>query len=326
MSEVPENDQAASVEPARTMPETSAPGETYTYAPGLLAPARPQSKGLSFASFQASLSGTSGESSASFARLARKDPAQSSADTLPLPRLDAPIPRRRGRDTTLMAAVLAILITVSGVLLGATTYNGHSTPGSSSSTAVSAQPSAFPFSTDLLLNDSLANASHAAEYGWTVGSQCIFAAGAYHVLASEAQTTACLETVQDLSDFSIQVQMTITGDGKGGLIWRKDPQANNYYVLYIDSTGKLDLLSVKNGAPLKLLGPGKAGAGFHAGEHQSNKIAVTAHGNWIAIFVNGTQVFAASDGTYTHGQLGFVASASSGTTDIAYNNVQIWKL
>lgn len=330
MSQFAENDQSASVEPARSSSELPAQEDTHAEAPGLQAsPARAQSKGLSYSSFKAAWPETSGESSVHFSRLTSKDPTQSAADTLPLPRPDLSIPHRRGRDTTLMAAILAILITVSGVLLGATTYNGHSTLNSSTGTTVTAESSTFPFSTrSPWLSDSLADASQDSTFGWTGGEQCVFAGGAYHVLADSARMTSCLATAVSIGDFSLQVQMTIADNGSGGLIFHKAPQANNYYVLSISSVGKINLLSVENGVSqvLVYLDLSKVASVFRAGPQQTNTIAVTDRRGWIAVSINQAQILTFSSETYTGGQFGLIASAETGSTDVAYSNLKIWKL
>lgn len=261
-----------------------------------------------------------------------RNPTHSPVNTSPLPRIAQPQPRRRGRDTALIAAILAVLMTFSGVFLGAATFhNPVRVTNNSSPSTVPATASVYPFSKQPpALSDPLANASHAPEYGWTEGKVCSFFADAYHVMADSGRTpTYCFAMSRSFSNFSFQVQMTIKSGGKGGLVFRADGTKQQLYLLSIDAQGNFELLSVK-GASNQVLLRGNAGAAFHPGFDQMNLIAVTARGNQFSLYFN--QLQKGPPFTYTDpishpgGQLGFFASYEGSATDVAYSHIQVWAL
>lgn len=263
-----------------------------------------------------------------------RNPAHAAVNTSPLPRIAQPQPRQRGRDTTLIAAILAVLITFSGVFLGAATYHRPtSVPGNARTSVVSATASTYPFSKQPpALSDPLANASHASEYGWTGGKMCSFSSDAYHALADSGRTlTYCLATSRSFSDFSFQVQMSINSGGKGGLVLRADEAKQQFYLLSIDIQGNFDLFVI-NGATSQMRLSGNAGQAFHQGFHQTNFIAVTVRGNQLSFYFNQNQLqknppFAYTDpNPYPGGQLGFFAGYGNSATDVAYSHVQVWQL
>ncbi|HEX7735990.1 MAG TPA: hypothetical protein VF458_14085 [Ktedonobacteraceae bacterium] len=261
-----------------------------------------------------------------------RNPTHPPVNTSPLPRIAQPQPRRRGRDTVLITAILAVLITFSGVFLGAATFRGQAraTNNAGLSTAV-VTASTYPFSKQPpALSDPLANASHASEYGWSGGKMCAFFTGAYHAMADTGRApTYCLATSHSFSDFSFQAQMTIESGGKGGLVFRADEAQQQFYLLSIDAQGNFELLAVK-GASHRVLQSGSAGTAFHTGFHQTNLIAVTARGSQLSLYFNQLQKeppFTYTDPTpYSGGQLGFFASYEGSATDVAYSRIQVWAL
>ena len=62
------------------------------------------------------------------------------------------------------------------------------------------------------------------------------------------------------------------------------------------------------------------------GLNQPNLITLIARGSQLTVFVNKQYVDTVSDGLYKGGQIGLIAYYKSSPTEVAFSNLQIWKL
>jgi len=263
-------------------------------------------------------------------------------------------PRRRGRDTTIIASVLAILLTVSGVLFGTTTYNNNQSIVLAHTTATaqainarvtataqainarvtataqaSVQAATYPFSNTLLLNDPLVDNSKGVN--WDSSESCSFSSNAYHAFEKQPGFySPCVAESTNFTDFTFQVDMVIKQGGNGaagGLVFRATGTQSMYYRLSIDQQGDYELLINVDttGTNARSLKQGTASQ-FTTGLGQTNVIAVVALGNQISFYVNRQPVITVDDSTYTHGQIGVVASYGSSSTEVDYTNAEVWRL
>lgn len=265
----------------------------------------------------------------------------------------APAPRAQRRGPFVLLALLALLVIAAG-LVSLLAYNNHQSSVYASATAtarvqsISRQVQAtatgqaiatattmaatYPFSNRLVLSDSLATSSHAAQYGWdNDGTNCFFANGSYHALSNHLNLYyTCGAGRTSLTNFTFQVQMTIKQGGtgaEGGLIFRGIENNSQYYILFIDTQGNFNFdISVNSkGANDRTLQQGQL-ANFLTGFNQVNTLGIVANGSQISLYVNQKKEFQISDTTYAAGQIGFLASYGSSNTDILYNNVRVWQL
>jgi serine/threonine protein kinase len=195
-------------------------------------------------------------------------------------------------------------------------------------TMIAQNPDPYPPGGTLALYDPLSKTNIA--YGWdegtnSVGDGCKLTGGAYHVKEiTPNYLHQCIAESTDFKNFAFEVQMTIIKGGSGGIIFRADGSSGKWYDLDISQNGQYFVARYDGFKPGgKIITSGTASS-FKAGLNQSNSIAVVANGSTFNLYVNGQEVITFSDSTYSHGQIGVLASDSP--TEVEYNNAKVWTL
>jgi serine/threonine protein kinase len=257
-----------------------------------------------------------------------------------------PGPRRqqsRIMSKIILSIVLALLL-LSGS--GLFYYFGVMQPPKQHATATASSKNISPqaklyltaSSNSPALNDSLNH--YDATINWVEvpsspdGKICTFRDGAYYATALQQGISPCLVQGSDfsnLSDFTYQVQMTITQGDEGGLIFRSDaidqnnyPLSTSYYLFSVGSDGhySLSYQTTKNLVSLK---HGTSSA-IQVGLNNPNLLTVIAHGNTLVLYINKTYVTTVTDHTRSSGMIGVFAQNNNNVTDIAFRNAQLWNL
>ena len=178
------------------------------------------------------------------------------------------------------------------------------------------------------LSDSLAGNNRS---GWDEdqaqgGGGCGFTGGAYHVsLYSKGFYFPCFAQNTNFSNLAYQVQMTITRGDYGGLIFRANSTATKFYVFRLESDGIYDLFVSQDNNHTTELSYGNSPA-IHKYAGHSNLLTVVARGSNMYLYINKQYVSTVSDDTYKSGQIGVFAEDHTNPTDVAFSNVQVWKL
>lgn len=194
--------------------------------------------------------------------------------------------------------------------------------------------STYPFSDKLVVNDQLSDNSHVGQYGWDQGANCFFVNGSYNVRDPQANSyVTCGAQNTNLANFTLQVQMSVQLGGNvalEGVFFRGNESAAQYYIIAFDSLGQY-LFAVQNNAyghNLRVLKQGST-LDFTTGFGSVNTLSVVAKGDQLSVYINSTSqpLFQISDGSYTTGQIGFIAGAdSTGRSVMTYNTIKIWQL
>lgn len=208
-----------------------------------------------------------------------------------------PQPKKRNVAGCVVGCLVALLLVVAlgaggaiylnnqpgGVTIGSVTIGGSSTgPGGGA----------------LIYQNSMDGSS---KDGWTSDSNCFFGSGGYHINAA----FICYAPAKNVSDgvTTVSVKQTSGPITYGyGLIIRR-PSKGNYYGFLIDGNGKWNFVKVVNGTPTDIV-KFTASPAIKTGLNQSNTLSVTAKGSHFVFVVNGTQVGAADDTTFTSGDTG----------------------
>jgi hypothetical protein len=261
------------------------------------------------------------------------------------PALPPTQPRSRGiSGRVILLVVLALVLVVGGVAFGLVSYNtsqtnnAHATATAQTGTqtahaqltataqinvTATAIASTYPFSANLKLSDPLTDNSKG--YQWDNNDNCKFEGNAYHDIDSQTNTfSPCLAVKTDFSDFTFEVEMSISKGEAGGLIFRGNEAKTQYYRAAIFSDGTYGIyIYVDNTATnARMLKSGNIGQTLNA----TNTIGVVARGSTITLYVNQTEVTSVTDSTYTHGQIGFSADDSTASADVVYTNAKVWLL
>jgi len=207
--------------------------------------------------------------------------------------------------------------------------SGTPPPPGATATVSSGNPNPNPYGGTLVLNDPLSDNSKG--YNWdeqaTSFGTCSFVGGAYQVAATQVSNYhRCAAQNPHFSNFAFEVNMTITQGDCGGMIFRADVANYKYYYLLVCQDGSYQLsLYTQQGPPTKTLVSGTSRY-IQKGLGQANLIAVVANNNMINLYVNHQLAGSVTDGTYSQGQIGFVAEADTGPTEVMFRNTRVWTL
>ncbi len=186
----------------------------------------------------------------------------------------------------------------------------------------------YPFSATTKLNDPLTDNSKGVN--WKTSANCAFTGSAYHTTESTDNTYyTCPATNSDYSNFTYQATMQINKGSIAGITFRGNENAGKNYSFIFDKTGAyvLFLYTSSSSKPTQLQSGDASNAGFKAGLGQSNDIGVVARGSSIDLYVNKQKVASVTDGTLSHGQIGFIVyDTGNDATDASFTNAQVWQL
>ncbi|HEX7735512.1 MAG TPA: hypothetical protein VF458_11645 [Ktedonobacteraceae bacterium] len=263
-------------------------------------------------------------------------------------------PAKKSNARVVLISVVALLLIVGGVM-GFVLYNNHvatanhdatataqsqaqgtGTANAYASATVNAQSTAtyikthYPFSSDLVLNDTLKDNSGISKYGWAVNSQCTFTNSSYQAVPQPNFIQLCTAENTNFANFTYEVQMTIksgASTGSGGIFFRGNAAGGQLYIFFLGADGFYDLYrraSNQAGTSTKLR-EGTVPA-FNGGFFQVHTIGVVANGSNISVYVDQKQITQVTDTTYTSGQIGVIADYDGSPTVVDYNNAKVWKL
>lgn len=159
----------------------------------------------------------------------------------------------------------------------------------------------------------------------SLGGGCHFVGEVYQVTEpSKNYYFACFAQNTYFTNFALQVEMTIIKGDEGGIIFRGNNSSSKFYSFGVSRDGLFSLLVTRSNTsntPL-ILGPNAA---IKTKLGQANLLTVIARGSNIYLYVNKQYVDSVHDTTYNAGEIGVYASDNKNPTDVAFNNVQVWK-
>ncbi len=121
--------------------------------------------------------------------------------------------------------------------------------------------------------------------------------------------------------------MQIINGDCAGLIFRANSTTGKLYLFQVcqDGAVRLYLYMDYSGNHVTTLATTSSSA-VVTGLNQTNVLAVIARGKTLDFYVNKNKSMSVNDSTFTHGQIGFVASAASNPTEVMYSNTRVWTL
>jgi hypothetical protein len=162
-----------------------------------------------------------------------------------------------------------------------------------------------------LINDSLhqQEGSTWKEQHSTIGA-CTFAGGAHHVI-SGAKEQHCLSGSTNLSNFALQVRMTIVKGDLAGICFRADRSGTNYYDFVLNPPHDLYEFDAAKNRSYLLLADGNPPATKIA-LNQSYLVTVIAIGSHFYFYIDTHYIIDMVDtsNTLSSGQIGLTAGAA----------------
>ena len=96
-----------------------------------------------------------------------------------------------------------------------------------------------------------------------------------------------------------------------------------FYHLRIDQTGAFLFIIFTGHTSSSVLAEGTTSA-FHQGAGQPNVLAVVAQGDRFTLYVNHQQIKSLTNGTYSQGQIGLVATDTNSPAEVVFTNARVW--
>lgn len=204
------------------------------------------------------------------------------------------------------------------------TANARATATANAQATATAIASTYPFSTNVKLDDPMADNSKGA--GWKTSSACSFTGGTYHVKVQTSSTyDTCPASSTNFTNFTYQVTMQINSGDYGGITFRGNDASSHFYAFAVNTDGTYYIELYTASSNPKELGTDFTSA-FNTGAGASNTIGVVAKGSTMTFYVNNQQVTSVTNSTLTGGQVGVIGYDVSNTADVAFSNAKVWDL
>lgn len=156
---------------------------------------------------------------------------------------------------------------------------------------------------------------------------CSFQAGAYHVLVQQQYRSNDCDGSTSFTNFALQIQMTIIQGRAGGILFRMKNTFYKSYVFNIDRSGYYSTGSLNGSITNSKIFSDMFDSSIRRGLNQTNLLTVIALGNTFYLYINRQFITQFSDSTFQAGQIGLLATSYQyPTADVAFSNLQIWKL
>ena len=189
-----------------------------------------------------------------------------------------------------------------------------------------------PYHGTLALNDPLINNSLGYAWDISTGKQfndCQFTSGGYEITNgtyAEEVSHGCAAEKTNFTNFVYQVQLMIVKGSCGGLVWRANSKANNFYEFHVCSNGIFEVYDTFTGIFSSPFLNGTSAA-VHKGLGQTNILAVVAIGSTMTVYINGHKIGSFTDTSNSHGQIGLESTELLGaTTIVVFHNARVWTL
>jgi hypothetical protein len=158
------------------------------------------------------------------------------------------------------------------------------------------------------------------------GGGCAFADNALHSKVFQTNYySPCLAHSTNFHNFALEIQMTIVKGDEGGIIFRSNSHNTDFYSFRVRTDGTYGLILTQNDGHTTPLVYDKSDL-IKTGIGHPNIVTIIALGNIFYLYMNRHYVGSVSDSSYSTGSIGVMAIDRKNQTDVAFNNLHIWKL
>jgi hypothetical protein len=151
---------------------------------------------------------------------------------------------------------------------------------------------------------------------------CYYSNGAYHIKLNRKDSLYCYAFNSFFHDLAFQVEATIVKGDIAGLLFQTS--TNGGYIFVVGQAGGYGLYLIKTDTTQALISG--TSMAINTGLGQSNLLTVIVRSGKIYMFVNKQPVAHLSDSTYSSGQIALYGEGVNNSTDVAFNNAQVWSL
>ncbi|GER88523.1 hypothetical protein KDW_26850 [Dictyobacter vulcani] len=158
------------------------------------------------------------------------------------------------------------------------------------------------------------------------GGGCTFTDNALHSsVFQDSYYAPCIAHDLHVQNFALEIQMTILKGEEGGVIFRSNANDKNFYSFRLRCDGTYGLILTRDDGHTTPLVYDKNTL-IKNGNGKTNIVTIIARANIIYLYINKHYVGSASDNTYRAGSIGVLAVDRQKGTDVAFNNLRLWKL
>ncbi len=153
---------------------------------------------------------------------------------------------------------------------------------------------------------------------------CTFIKGAYHIIEPQSNSYDCYANATNFSNFAFQVQVTILKGDLGGLdfLANTDHTQNCFFGLY--GTGDYVSGCISNGIIPFTIYSWKAAVGNKS--PHTNLLTVIVRNQQASLYVNKQYIGSFKESPLTSGAIGLFAHDFTSSTEVTFNNAQVWSL
>ncbi len=175
-----------------------------------------------------------------------------------------------------------------------------------------------------VIDDALTEPAGNVWYNYLSGKDgCSYENGAYHIHISQAGGYDCIGFATYFHDLVFQANVTMVHADYAGLDFRHSSGA---YVFIIAANGSYQFSSYDQNNTIKSIWQGYNPSLIQTNAGQSNQLTVIAIGTTFYLYINQQPAALVHDTTYSAGQIAFDAQSLSGSCDVIFSNVKVWKL
>ncbi|GCF08139.1 zinc ribbon domain-containing protein [Dictyobacter arantiisoli] len=166
--------------------------------------------------------------------------------------------------------------------------------------------------------------------GWDIyptkdGGGCAFTNNAFHsTVFQKGYFAPCIAHKTHVHNFALEIQMTILKGDEGGIIFRSNTRDSNFYSFRIRADGTYALMLTHANDTTSLVSD--RSNLIKTGRRKMNILTVIVQGSNIYLYINRHYVGSASDSSYRAGAIGVMAVDRKHDTDVAFNNLRLWRL
>lgn len=174
-----------------------------------------------------------------------------------------------------------------------------------------------------VIDDALINTEGNTWYKYgTSTNGCYYTGAAYHLRIAQQGSLFCTAFNSFFHDLAFQVQATILKGDIAGIIFHTSINTGYLFVIGQEGGYALDLIKTDSSNQLS----SGTSMAINTGLGQSNLLTVIDRSGKIYMFVNKQPIAHVSDSTYSSGQVALYGEGVNNTTDVAFNNAQVWSL
>jgi hypothetical protein len=158
--------------------------------------------------------------------------------------------------------------------------------------------------------------------------KCFFQNGSYVVKYDRPNGSSfgCDATSTNFGNVAVQMDITLNSGAKASILFRADEYFSQMYYFAITQNqyAEFTLFGPNAGAVTPLMDPTFNNA--IQGTGKKNTLLLLARGNFFQLFVNGTLVGEAHDGTMTAGKIGMGVTDENQSTQASFSNVVVYPI